>query len=150
MILIARETDWFQKGLEATEPKEQIEFFTKSIEQGNSLSESYYSRASAKLEQGDIQGAIDDYTKCIELDSNDDMAKSSEIYWAFQNSFMNTSTGVNIKKENYPCSIACFKKALKRFPDNPSAYGRLGYCYLAMEDDSLANEALTTMLAKWE
>jgi tetratricopeptide (TPR) repeat protein len=162
MILPAQNTDWFEKGLNATKSTEQIEYFTRSIELGNEVSASYYCRASAKLEHGDIQGAIDDYSKCIEIDPDDagayfnrgmaklqasvdfneamaDLVKAYEIDPA-NPVYINMVNDLYLKKEDYPQGIIFYNKVLKLYPGNASVYCNLGYCHLAMQDYSAAME----------
>jgi hypothetical protein len=62
-MLRAQEPNWFQNGLDATETKDQLQYFTKSIKAGMEVSASYFCRASARLGQGDVQGAIEDYCR---------------------------------------------------------------------------------------
>ena len=160
--LQAQEPDWFQKGLNARETKDQILYYTKSIEAGAEVSASYFCRASARLGQGDVQGAIEDYSKCIEIDSNDrfayynrgmakmridrndpgaveDINTSCELY-AIEHYSINPANGINLNPEDYFCMAIYYQKVLKRYPEDASVYGRLGYCYLGLGNDTLAYE----------
>ena len=152
MVLCAQNIDWFQMGLDTNEPKKQIEYFTRSIETGSDLSAAYFCRASARLGQGDIQGAIDDYSACIKLDSNDvsafycrGMAKQrysvnyqgavDDIAKAFANGqgtsgYVIFGGMVNRKNEDCHGVITFYEKVLWRFPDDESVCCKLGYCYL--------------------
>lgn len=162
VLLFSQNTDWFQKGLDATNPKDQFEYFSKCIEQGSDLFEAYFCRASVRIALGDVQGAIDDYTKCIELDSTDTgsyfnrgVAKQcisvdyqgavADIAIAFDNSSPNKSTIVffdNMFRKNDDCQgvIVFYNKIVSRFPANDRTLCKLGYCYMETGEDSLAIE----------
>ena len=162
MLLYAQNIDWFQKGLDTRDTKKQIEFFTKSIEQGSDLAAAYFCRAGAKLGQGDVQGAIDDFSKCIEIDPEDvgaylgralakqhisidyqgadaDIMKSFELDPTNPSCF-NLVNELYLKKKDCPNAIIFYHKVLKDFPDNAVVYCNLGYCYLETQDYSLALE----------
>ena len=169
IMLCAQITDWVQMGIDARDPKKQIEYFTKSVEQGNDLFAAYFCRASVYLSQGEVQRAIDDYSKCIEIDSNDasayynrGMAKSSvaEDYQGANADFdkarkfspleINSNSiinGFDRQTTDRPCLVMANGKVLKEFPDYASAYGYLGYFYLAMSNDSLALENFSNSIA---
>ena len=156
VLLHAQETDWFQKGLESTKPVEQIAFFTKSIEAGNEVAAAYYCRASARLSAGDIQGAIDDYTNCIRIDSADmdawysrGMAKQrvsidyqdavSDLAKVFENStpqagYIIFFNGYNFRNEDCKSVMEYYDKVLKHFQCDASICTKLGYCCLATGD----------------
>lgn len=169
LMLVAQNTDWFEKGLDADDPKQQVAFFTKSIEQGNELYAAYYCRAAAKLLLKDAQGAIDDYSKCIEIDSNDvaayigrgkakqdigvnyqeavaDIVKAKEMAEARSIPIV-LYNGFYPKNQDCQGVILFYNKILKFCPDDPAVCNKLGFCYLAMGDDSLAVENFNKSIA---
>jgi tetratricopeptide (TPR) repeat protein len=161
-MLQAQEPDWFQKGLEAANPRDQITFFTNSIEAGSEIYAAYYCRASAKLGMGDVQGAIDDYTKCIELDSTDldawysrGMAKQrvsvnyqdavADLAHVFENgpaqsAYIIFFNGFDFKDGDCPAILEYYHKVLIHFQLDASVCSKLGYCYLAQGDFTAAME----------
>jgi tetratricopeptide (TPR) repeat protein len=168
-MLGAQSTTWFQRGLDATEPKEQIEYFTKSIELQENLSDSYFCRANARLSKGDVQGAIDDYSKCIDIDPEDagayysravakqqisidyqgavaDLVKAFEIDPASP-SCINLLNEVYMKNEDYHGAVKFYNKLLELYPDNAAVYGNLGYCNLALKNYSSALKNFNTSLS---
>ncbi|MEI7726086.1 MAG: hypothetical protein WCK09_13340 [Bacteroidota bacterium] len=169
VLLFSQNTDWFQKGFYAEDPKKQIEFFTKSIEQGTDLFASYFCRASSKLSQKDVQGAIDDYSKCIELDSNDagayvsrgrakqsigvnyqeavaDILKAHEIAKRDSIAIL-LFDWLDLNKADCQGMIVFYNKVLKLFPVDLSVYNKLGYCYLASGEYSFALENFNNCIA---
>jgi tetratricopeptide (TPR) repeat protein len=165
----AQDTDWFQKGLEANDPKEQLEYFTKSIVQGNDTEAAYFCRASTKLRLGDVQGAIDDYSSCIRINPDDagayynrGIAKEqlsvnyrdavADISTAYSidpsnASYINKISELYIKMEDYPGAITFYESVLKLYPENASVYDNLGYCYLALENYANALEDFNKAVA---
>lgn len=71
MVLCAQNDYWFQKGVNAANPNEKIEYFTKSIEKELANAATYFKRGLVKNDLQDFQGAIADYSKVIELDLKD-------------------------------------------------------------------------------
>jgi len=47
MILSAQDNKWFQKGVEAKDPKEKIEYYTKSLNKEGKSSATYNNRGLA-------------------------------------------------------------------------------------------------------
>jgi tetratricopeptide (TPR) repeat protein len=161
-MLPAQETGWFQKGLETASLRDQITFFTKSIEAGDEVYAAYYCRASARLGTGDVQGAIDDYTKCIELDSTDldawysrGMAKQrisinyqeavADLAKVFENGspqagYIVFFNGFDFKQGNCPAIQEYYQKVLRHFQLDASVSSKLGFCYLALGDFTAAME----------
>jgi tetratricopeptide (TPR) repeat protein len=169
VMLRAQDTDWFQKGIEATDPAEQIRCFTISITTESDPGAAYYCRASVKLRQGDIPGAIDDYTRCIELDSNDagsyynrgiakqhisadykgavnDLIRAYEIE-PTNASYINMVSEIYVKAEEYVKAISFYLKVLELYPGNPTVYDNLGFCYLATGNSESALRNFNTALA---
>jgi tetratricopeptide (TPR) repeat protein len=85
--------------------------------------EDYIDRAESKYDAGDFYGAIEDYTKVIELEPNE----SSEIY---------LEIGI-IKDEelkDHYGAIAAFSKAIELDPNNHEAYYEIGIAKYNLED----------------
>jgi len=159
--LCAQDDYWFQKGLDTTDQKAKLEFFTKSIETEGDPGAAYFCRASAKHELGDIKGSIEDYTKCIEIDPEDagayfnrgsarkelndydgamaDYVRSNEI---------DPTNGFNICSmcllysvmEDFTNALHCYATCLKICPEKASVLTNIGCCYLGTEDYSSALE----------
>jgi|GEM_PF-3356131 len=162
MISYAQDVSWFEKGLETTDPKEKIEFFTRSIREESDPAPAYFCRAAARLDCGDIRGAIEDYTICIGIDPNDagawfsrgmikqnisidlqdamaDIVKAFELDPA-NPGYINQMNEMYLKKEDYDGAIIFYHKILEFYPDNATIFSNLGYCYLALNDYSSALE----------
>ena len=68
-LVMAQDESWYQKGRDATEPGEIINFLTKSIEfEGESVC-TYYYRGVAKFQLGDYNGAASDFSKAMTVKS---------------------------------------------------------------------------------
>ncbi|MDP1623393.1 MAG: hypothetical protein Q8M08_13755 [Bacteroidales bacterium] len=169
LMLDAQHADWFEKGLDASDPKEKIIYFTKCIDQEDDLAAAYFCRAGAKLECNDIQGAIDDYSKCIEIDPGDasayfsrGLAKQSispddpdavaDIFKAYEidpvnPSYINMVNELYLNKEDYPNAIIFYNQVLQLYPENLTVLGNLGYCYLAVKDYSSASDNFNKVIS---
>jgi tetratricopeptide (TPR) repeat protein len=65
VMLQAQNESWYQKGRDATNPLEMVQFYTKSLETEGTSVCTYYYRGIAKLELNDFNGAEDDFTNAI-------------------------------------------------------------------------------------
>jgi tetratricopeptide (TPR) repeat protein len=169
VILFGQDIDWFRKGFDAKEPKQQIEYFTKSIERGNDLFAAHFCRASAEFGLGNAKGAIDDYSKCIEIDPNDaasyynrgivkyglstdHQGALSDMLTAFGIDSTNAAC-INlinewyIRAEDYPNAIIFYHRVLKTHPGNATIYANMGGCYLKMERYPSAMENFNTAIS---
>lgn len=70
--LMAQEDEWFQKGLNATNPDEKIEYFTKSIQQ-NPRWQPFAGRGNVKFALADYQGALEDFQEALKYFGTIDM-----------------------------------------------------------------------------
>jgi len=61
--------DWFLKGFDSTDPKEQIKYYTKTIEINPTYVQAYLYRGDAHLKLKMYKEAIYDYTKTLEHDT---------------------------------------------------------------------------------
>lgn len=62
--------EWFEKGYQATDYDEKIKFYSEAIRLNSNHAISYYNRANAYDDKGDLEGALDDYTEAIRLRSD--------------------------------------------------------------------------------
>ncbi|MGB0525074.1 MAG: caspase family protein [Flammeovirgaceae bacterium] len=61
---------WYTKGMQATDLNDKINSFSKAIQLAyEPLADAYYQRGIAQRKNGELDAAIEDYSKAIELDS---------------------------------------------------------------------------------
>jgi tetratricopeptide (TPR) repeat protein len=152
-VLLAAQNDyWLQKGFEASSSAEKIQCFTKSIEVEGATIDAYFSRASAELEIRDYEGALNDYTRIIELDSGDagsfytrgfakqyylqdyrgalaDYSRALGIDPA-NTSYLLLAGLLNCLLDDYPAAIDCYQKALKNNADRLSTKSEIEFINL--------------------
>jgi tetratricopeptide (TPR) repeat protein len=117
VLLYSQNDIWFQKGFDAEDPQEKIEYFTKSIELNRPAAACYYNRGDAKRSMQDYQCAISDYSKVIELDP--------KYVIAYQNIGIIYST-----QDNHDAAIDVLEKAIRINADDPGLLDNLGYYYM--------------------
>ena len=159
LSLAAQDQEWFRKGLETADPKEQVDLFTHSIEQGEDPAAAYFCRASALLKLGRIDSAIADYTRCIELDSSDagawfnrgnarkmnhdiqgaiaDFARADRIDSAEGDKVCIMCDLYSIR-EDWANAIECYRICLELTSAKAAVFNNLGWCCLEMKNDSAA------------
>lgn len=98
-----------------------IEDFDKAVLYNESNQELYFTRAYTKSLNEDFEGAIEDYKKTIELDSN---------YFA---AYINLGNIYGRLGYEYD-AINCFSKAINIQPENPDGYFNRGNQKLIMND----------------
>ena len=79
--------------------------------------EDYYNKAYDYAENEQYQLAIDNYTKCLKLETDD--AKKADAYY-------NRGTVYGMGLENYTAAIADFTSAIRIDPDYADAYRNRG------------------------
>lgn len=88
----------------------------------------YYSnRALAKINKGELDNAIEDYSAAITIDSTDDKLYALRGYAYFQN-------------KNFEMSVADYNEAIKINHDESSYYANRGIAYFMLNDFSKAIE----------
>jgi superkiller protein 3 len=112
-------TDWFQKGYNAAELKEDdnaILYFQKSIELDPTTSKAYYNLGILYDNKGNLDEAIRLYEKAIAVDP-----RNSKAY---------NNLGIACKaKGNLDKAIQLYEKAIDLSPQDPEAYNNLGTAY---------------------
>jgi tetratricopeptide (TPR) repeat protein len=68
-ILGAQNESWYEKGRDATEPRQIVEFLTKSLENEGASVCTYYYRGVAKYDLKDYKGAEDDFINAMKTES---------------------------------------------------------------------------------
>jgi len=127
MVLGAQNDYWYKKGLDAKDPKDKIEYYTKSIEKAGASYCSYLKRGCAKYDFKDYQGALSDYGKAIEIDP-----KYTDAYY-------NRGITKNELKD-YKGAIADFHKVIEINPKDIAGYGELGIVHSEMKEYDAAIE----------
>ena len=86
------------------------------VDGGNQTAEDYFYKANNYMYNGQYQLAIDNYTKCLKLETDD--AKKADAYYNRGNAYYDL--------ENYTAAIADFTSAIKIDPDAADAYRNRG------------------------
>jgi tetratricopeptide (TPR) repeat protein len=121
-LLEAQNESWYQKGREATEPRDMVEFYTKSLENEGASVCTYYYRGVAKFDLNDFKGAEEDLTNAIKTESkyytsiinkvdsmnNEDCSKRSYFYRGSANYYLH----------NYQSAIDDFSSFILIDPEN--------------------------------
>ena len=124
---------WFELGYSATDPYEQIRFYTKAIQLDADLVMAYNNRGHTYAGNGDYNLAIADYIEAIRLDP--------ELVLAYNNRGCS-----HVANGNYAAAIADYTQAIRLDPEDAVAHNNRGYIrakegefYMALED---INEAI--------
>jgi tetratricopeptide (TPR) repeat protein len=62
---------WFERGVDATEPDEEIRFNTEAIRLKPDYAEAFNNRGNARQAKGDLDGALQDFNEAIRLKPNE-------------------------------------------------------------------------------
>ena len=96
------------------------------VDGGNQTAEDYFYKANNYMYNGQYQLAIDNYTKCLKLETDDDAAAYYNRGIAYGN------------LENYTAAIADFTSAIRIEPDAADAYYNRGLAYAKLENYTAA------------
>ena len=116
VLLMGQQKYFFQKGLDATDPKDKIEFFTKSLEKEGADKEVFKERGDVYNKLRQFDKAIADYNKAIEIDPK------------YINAYMFRG-GVYHSLHQYDKAIADCTKAIEIDPKHKDAYHIRGFLY---------------------
>lgn len=58
---------WFEQGFETTDLETKISYYTEAIRLKPDFADAYYSRGLARREKGDVEGALVDYQKYLDV-----------------------------------------------------------------------------------
>jgi tetratricopeptide (TPR) repeat protein len=89
----------------------------------------YFKTGSRKENEGDYQGALDDYSKSISLFKNGNTYLKRALTY--------------ISMDNYPLALEDLNEAIKLLPNSAKAYITRGVCLYEMKDFKKAEEDLT-------
>lgn len=140
----AQNESWYQKGREATQPHEMIDFFTKSLENEGASVCTYYYLGVAKYDLKDFRGAVDDFTKAINTESRyrnviklrddlkDNPTKQEAVYLDQKSDSTDTEDcrkhsyfnrgNANYSLQNYQAAIDDYTHFIPLNPDNLEYY----------------------------
>jgi tetratricopeptide (TPR) repeat protein len=99
------------------------------VDGGNQTAEDYFNKANDYVENEQYQLAIDNYTKCLKLET-DDANKASAYY--------NRGVAYGKGLENYTAAIADYTSAIRIEPDAADAYYNRGLAYAKLENYTAA------------
>jgi tetratricopeptide (TPR) repeat protein len=99
------------------------------VDGGNQTAEDYFYKANNYMYNGQYQLAIDNYTKCLKLETDD--AKKADAYY-------NRGTVYGMGLENYTAAIADYTSAIRIEPDAADAYYNRGLAYAKLENYTAA------------
>jgi tetratricopeptide (TPR) repeat protein len=119
--------EWFQKGYDATNPEDKINFYTEAIHLDPDWSWPYNNRGNAYADKGDYDQAISDYNQALKLDPN-----CAQAYGNRGN--------VYADKEDYDKAISDYNQALKLDPNDAQTYNNRGCAYALKGDYHRARE----------
>ena len=115
------------KHLELGESEFAITAFSKAIEINPKEDEYWHARGRARQQKGDLNGAIEDYTKSLTIDpQKEDHARIAQCL------------ALQVRR---PEAIVHFEKAKSMGLDTPGLHACLGRCYLANNDYIAAIDA---------
>jgi tetratricopeptide (TPR) repeat protein len=128
---------YFDYALSCSDSKnfaEAIIYFSKVIDLEDKNVYAYYNRGLAKEAVGDIEGAVNDYKKCISINKTFDLP-------------FNTLGIILAKNKNYEQAIVCFRDALCANPNLTEALSNRGFAYLMLNDGKNAYVDYTNAIA---
>ena len=117
---------YYTRGL-ISEGEKSISDLTKAIEMSDKDFEGYYTRGQQRRIVGDFTGAINDYSKTIELKK--DIVKSSPI--------LSERAGCYIELKEYKSALIDIDQALKNDSTDNNAYFMRAMYYLKSENNKL-------------
>ena len=109
--------EWFEKGYKSTNSDEKIHCYTEAIRIKPDYAEPYNNRGIARYAKGDLDGAIKDYTRSIEL-------KNPEIYLPYNNRGLARSA-----KGDLDGAIKDYTEAIRLKSDYANAYRNRGIAW---------------------
>jgi tetratricopeptide (TPR) repeat protein len=124
--LVAQNKSWYQKGQEATDPLEMVQFYTKSLEiEGPSVC-TYFYRGLVKFELNDFTGAEEDFKNAIKTESNYNTSaqnKSDSLTTGNcrQRSYFYCGSA-NYSLQNYQAAISDFSQFIIMDTENQEYY----------------------------
>ena len=107
------------------------------VDGGNQTAEDYFNKANNYMYNGQYQLAIDNYTKCLKLETDD--AKKADAYY-------NRGTVYGMGLENYTAAIADYTSAIRIEPDAADAYYNRGSAYYNLKNYKAAIADFTSAL----
>ena len=112
--------EWFEKGYKSTDSDEQIHYYTEAIRIKPDAN-AYYNRGIARVDKGDLDGAIKDYNEAIRLKPDD-----ANVY---------NNRGVARKaKGDLDGAIKDYNEAIRIKPDYADPYSNRGNVRYAKGD----------------
>lgn len=122
----AKASELFSQALNEKDPQKAIQLFTNCIEHFP-YATAYYNRAIIKQSINDLYGAIDDYSKAIQLNPN------------FADAYNNRGTA-NKRAGNYVAALDDYNKVIELNPNDSEAYDNRGILKKDMKDNLGAME----------
>jgi tetratricopeptide (TPR) repeat protein len=106
--------EWFEKGKKSNDLDQKIRCYTQAIGLKSDYAKAYNNRGIARKDKGDIDGAINDFTRSIEL-------KNPELHLPYNN----RGNALKIKKD-LEGAIRDYTEAIRLKPDYVQAYNNRG------------------------
>jgi len=145
--IISKANEYFNKGLNATDLYQKIEFYSKSIELNPNYTDAYINKGITLDDLGKSEEAIKCYNKSIELNPNDSLAynnkgitlddlgkseeaikcynKSIELNSNYSLAYYNKGTTLMNLGRNED-AIKCYNKSIELNPNDSNAYNNKG------------------------
>jgi tetratricopeptide (TPR) repeat protein len=118
---------WAERGFDATNHDEQVRFFTEAIRLNPEYALAYYNRGVVRKDQGDLEGAMQDWSEAIRLNPEDAAA-------------FNNRGAARYQRDEVEGALRDFHEAMRLDPDFPNAYYWRG---LTLRDRSLYKDAIS-------
>ncbi len=109
--------DYFNKGQEAKEPQEKIEFYNQAIKLNPQYAQAYNYRGLAYFEKKFYEIALSDYNKAIILEPNN------------ANPYNNLGNYYATVKKDYDRALREYDKAIALSPNDARVYSNRGFAY---------------------
>ncbi|MGA9564295.1 MAG: tetratricopeptide repeat protein [Candidatus Korobacteraceae bacterium] len=104
---------WFERGFNATDPDEQLRFYSEAIRLQPDFAYAFNNRGAARLAKGDSDGALEDYDEAIRL--------KPDYAYAFNN-----RGAARFNEGDSDLAVEDFDEAIRLKPDYAEAFSNRG------------------------
>lgn len=131
------QTSWYQKGREATNNHDKVDYFTRSLQEEGPNKFTYYLRAWAQYDLGRFEKSIRDFTTSLTQEEGElpDTYNQTGISWC------------HYRMGDYESSMLFADKAIQGMNNNAEAWNVKGWCSISLEKDNQAITAFTKYIS---
>jgi tetratricopeptide (TPR) repeat protein len=112
---------WFERGFTATNPAEELRFFSEAIRLKPDYAEAFNNRGNARCTTGDLEGALQDYSEAIRLKPD-----SAETF--------NNRGLARRNQGDLEGALQDYSEAIRLKPDDPETFNNRGSARLGKGD----------------